>query len=65
MKLISMVVLSFLGFAPITGAWIETTQVVNIKQRCVFAPITGAWIETAMTASALADGVRTHHGCVD
>ena len=33
-------------FAPITGAWIETTVGHYLCSRGYFAPITGAWIET-------------------
>ncbi len=52
-------------FAPITGAWIETTVILLKPKLVFFAPITGAWIETVTYDSDSTTRLRTHHGCVD
>ena len=36
----------FFSVAPITGAWIETSDKDAVEQAKAVAPITGAWIET-------------------
>jgi len=60
----SLPILYDFAVAPLTGAWIKTSEAGVSIRRCCVAPLTGAWIKMGYIIEVEHTFYRILHGCV-